>query len=159
MKIDVGLLQKVLDWAFEQWQRAQRGEPSEWNQGTWFVEISEVSTAGRLRTEQDVLSGLVCGTACCMGGKVALTMGWRPVFGSGDQVRHPTESYTASVRDVARAYLGLSPHEAGLLFAGTNDIRDLYEHASRMTRGKIVIPLGLPERQVNPSQPIWVLSA
>jgi hypothetical protein len=158
-KIDVGLLQKVLDWAYEQYQRALRGEPSEWNQGTWFIDLTAVSSLDSERTERAIDAGTVCDTACCIGGKTAIMMGWRPVWSSGDLVQHPTENYMASVRHVAAAGLGLSPYEAGLLFNGRNNIRDLYEHASRFTRGKVVVPLDLPERKANPSQPIWVLSA
>ena len=76
-RVNVKLLRKTLEWAHDQWHRWQRNEISEWEQGDWMV-----STAQRYwdMSEEDfqalIDEGSICGTSCCVAGKVAYDLGY-----------------------------------------------------------------------------------
>lgn len=62
--INFGLLDLLELWATREWDKKEKGLPSEWEQGTWMT----------MRGEE--VTGTACGTACCLAGKaVAITPG------------------------------------------------------------------------------------
>lgn len=124
MDVNVPLLRKTLDWAYGQYQLAERGLPSEWTQGDWILRSSATE----------------CGTTCCIAGKIALEAGWKPtmpLLGGGEVQR---DGEVAFVADVAQRELGLTGGQAEELFAGANTIERLYRLAGQCTSGEIQPP-------------------
>lgn len=124
--VDVPRLRKTVEWAYEQWQRAERGEPSEWNQGTWI----------------DQRMFPTCSTVCCIAGKIALDDGWTPTTHDGSVVTKPGKGERVT-SVLALELLGIANDR---LFRGSNDIWDIFEIAGELTDGEIEPPPGLPAR-------------
>jgi len=143
MDVNVPLLRKTLEWAYEQHLKAERGEPSEWNQSNWI-----------LTTE--------CGTVCCIAGKITIDAGWTPVWGfvgGGEVVRRDgisddvSDDVSSYASDVATRELGLTEGQAQLLFSGANTIEDLYSLAGQFTDGEVQPPPELDLSAVRDSDP------
>lgn len=114
------------------------------------------------------LPTLACNTVGCFAGWVAIRSGYEPYWyteeavGSTELVaktsgarpfRSPLDELyeeeedgngnsiaVYNVSDVARSLIGLSSDEDDFMFAGDNRVRDLWELASRFTRGAIQVP-------------------
>jgi hypothetical protein len=138
-RVNVKLLRETLEWAHDQWHRWQRNEISEWEQGDWMV-----PTAQRYWELSDedfqalINEGAICGTSCCVAGKVAFDLGYRPTVGS--LVANPETGERELISEVARKNLRITEDEADDLFSGDNDIYDLYALAHDWTYGEIAIP-------------------
>lgn len=140
--LNVDLLRSTLEWAYDQWHRQQRGEISEWEQGDWVIE-----TAHRIPShEEPVLralidEGVLCGTSCCVAGKIALDLGYRAVSrGSSMMQLQGTKTHARTASDIASEALGISEEEADDLFGGDNTIYDLFKFGADWTDGAIAIP-------------------
>lgn len=120
MSVNVALLAKALDWAYEQDARRACGETSEWDQGAW------------------------CGTAHCIAGEVALLTGWRMHGNSMFVTREDGAGVEEDFVDhVAADALGLTDAQAAGLFSGSNSLEMLYEIAAELTDDAITPPPGL----------------
>ena len=128
--VNVPLLRKTLDWAYDQYQLSLRGLPSEWSQGEWIRHSSAVS----------------CGTVCCVAGKIALEAGWRSLHGDGGSVVIQ-DGVIDFANAVAADELGLTRDQAEALFSGGNTIGMLYAIAGQLTDGEITAPpeLNVPD--------------
>lgn len=128
----VAILQGLLEWATEQWNKGQLGLPSEWYQNMW------------------------CGTRCCIGGKAALNEGWKRV--SRDTLFPRIPAYVSTythvekdgqfrrVEDLACEILGFyyaSPDQT-MLFNGNNTLWDLWSIGQDVTQGRLHVPEGIP---------------
>jgi hypothetical protein len=111
-------LLSLLAWAEGEHEKSERGEPSEWDQGSWITRQRSVP----------------CGTACCIAGKVALDDGLEPrISGRSWEAVHDFDSTSTvlldgerlSVPEYAQVALGLDRYQANELFAGGNTIEDL----------------------------------
>lgn len=130
MTVNVPLLRKTLDWAYEQYQLLLRGLPSEWDQSSWIRHSSAVS----------------CGTVCCVAGKIALEAGWVSRQGDGGSLI-ARDGVVDTASRVAARELGLAPGQAEALFSGGNTIGMLYAVAGQLTDGEITAPpeLNVPD--------------
>jgi hypothetical protein len=139
--VNVPLLRKTLDWAYGEWQKAQRGEISEWFQNHWMIDTLDIAPRD-INVSAAVRSGAACGTSCCIAGKVAYDAGWRPAYSYGSSyAAHPDKpGEKRLIRDVAEKLLGLNGWDSTDLFRGSNTIYDLYETAERITNGEITMP-------------------
>lgn len=147
-KINTKKLIEVAEWVGAQHARQQLGLVSEWNQGSWLMKIDDL-------TEVKVGS---CGTACCVGGKVALDAGWIPESavvsgmvvpaGGGAWMDGDTEEWVVkideqgcqvgesrNVEDLAAELLGLTYNEQVVLFNGDNDFADVMTAIHRILSG------------------------
>jgi hypothetical protein len=97
----------------------------------------------------------ICGTAACFAGHAVLMEGWKPCTFSGDRYEEPDEEYSAVCRELrqgeeyvetydvhakARDVLGLSNHEANILFQMDNTMEDLAEIVDALEDGFPVDP-------------------
>lgn len=140
--VDVPALAKTLDWAMEQHRKAQRGEISEWNQGTWISSTAALLETWAVRQfERERRAGTVCGTACCIAGKAALDAGYR--WSQVSDLLVAPDGTASYVESVGREVLGLTERQATTLFSGGNTIHDLYHFAGLITNGQITAPLDL----------------
>jgi hypothetical protein len=119
---------KLVTWAAGENAKKQLGLPSEWDQGYWVTRDDRVQFA---------VDG--CGTACCLGGKVAIEDGGVPVRDEvGDWATFDDGITTGnvvfpdvdpeemvSVSEYARDALGLTDGQASQLFAGSNSYEDV----------------------------------
>lgn len=130
------------------------------DQGLWISRY-------KLGAAPDELPSLVCNTVGCFAGWVAIRCGYAPYWyakvamGPTDYVtptpgarpfRSPlTELFMAeddegnsvvvyNASEVARHLIGLTHDEDDLMFAGDNEVRDLWELASQFTGGVIQVP-------------------
>jgi hypothetical protein len=149
MTVDVPLLRKTLEWAYTEWQKHLQGKPSEWNQCNWIGPAREARNNIVLDDDElvaeAVRTGEICGTACCIAGKIVIDDGWSvpsPYYGTGGSVVRKGNR-KEHVIDVAAELLGISETNANALFYGSNTIYDLYRIASELTDGEIQIPEGL----------------
>jgi hypothetical protein len=125
-EINIGLLEEVLLWATDEYEKECNGEPSEWAQGTWYRRNSATS----------------CGTVCCIAGKAAqLSEKYSVRFNSfGDAGLFDEHSNIQNFSDVGAAELGLQRDVTYDLFVGNNLLSDLWRCAYRVTDGKLDIP-------------------
>lgn len=124
-EINVPLLQKVLDHI--------TAHPDEHRQDNW--------------ARRD-LNG--CGTACCVAGWAALMSGhelqWKEYGGCGDPHCCPIQADAATttsgqtIEAVATEELGLTHAQADRLFAGGNELAELWWLAARYTSGALEVP-------------------
>jgi hypothetical protein len=79
-----------------------------------------------------------CGTTACLAGWAAFHGGCEP----STLVDHVVDEAGRHryVRDAARDLLGLTDAQASYLFAGNNNLRDLWELARVFTDGAVVLP-------------------
>lgn len=108
-KVNAALLTQVLD-------KIER-EPGSWNQH-WYA------TRNR---------GPECGTAYCFAGHAVVLAGLEVDW----ERENSDEGFWLvdgrPIPDVARELLGITPHQAERLFAGGNDLDDLYEIVADLT--------------------------
>jgi hypothetical protein len=162
--VDTPRLRKTLEWALSEHRKAERGEPSEWNQEEWLGTL-RAATWNRLFTDTDMSPGetdraveqlnlsTACGTACCLAGKIVLDAGMQPASATGSDGHVVTASgVERSVPTVALELLGGDPEEVTRLFRGDNTIRDLYRIAGELTGGDIEMPAELAE--ATPATPL-----
>lgn len=145
--VNVPLLRKTLDWAYGEWQKARRGEISEWNQEDWMLPTEAVMPFDEDEVIAAVQQGLACGTSCCIAGKVAFDDGWRTrvPWGSSWLVHPAAPGAEYPAREVGADLLGLTDSQAHELFSGNNKIHDLYRIAARITDGEITVPAELAD--------------
>lgn len=146
--LNVDLLRSTLEWAYDQWHRQQRGEISEWEQGDWVIE-----TAHRIPSYKEPVlralidEGVLCGTSCCVAGKIAYGLGYRQISRGSSLMQLPKVSriHARTASEIATEALGITEEEADDLFSGDNDIYDLFKFGSDWTGGAIVIPADVAE--------------
>jgi len=114
--VDIERLDHLLAWATEEEAKKRRGEPSQWDQGVYYLERDPS-----------------CGTVCCISGKVVLEDGV-PIQWSvpTDWFLWPVDEGTevgwtpyGTPADYAQEALGLSFEQAGALFDGANTLEML----------------------------------
>jgi hypothetical protein len=121
MTINRERLISLAEWAGAEDARRRLGLPSEWIQEDWLTKLS-------------------CGTACCLAGKIALEDGGIPYTGEEDfpweheddgfgtsEVTFPGSTEPVYVPDHARRALGLSVGQADWLFDSDNDLDDVLD--------------------------------
>lgn len=115
--IDVPRLRKELEYV-----TAHR---EQWKQGSWINRTS-------------------CGTVACLAGNTVLNEGCVPAYGSGSRAVTSTvitqEGRWLHVADVAAKLLGLTTHQADVLFDASNSLFGLWSIAAHLTDGEIEIP-------------------
>lgn len=147
--INFGLLEMLELWAEREWEKKEKGLPSEWDQGVW------VTARGA------ELTGTACGTACCLAGKAILvTPGVTFTQSSNDYtpadllnaasgigfdnvlvpaamvpddvadwaekvLQNGQEYYSMFAQTAGRVILGLNHRESTSLFSGANGIEDV----------------------------------
>lgn len=118
MTINRKRLIALAEWAAAQDARRRLGLPNEWIQENWLTKLS-------------------CGTACCLAGKVALDDGGKPYLHDDERWEDTFEYDIAAqvtfggepvrVSEYAQGALGLTGEQRLELFEGTNDLdRVLY---------------------------------
>lgn len=131
---DADYLTALLAWAETEHEKSLAGQPSEWDQESWFQLPRELEEAEFAPMDEVPDLVLGCGTACCLAGKVSWDAGGRPLlkkshfddfsYFSTSIVAFPDGSQ-APVNTFAQDHLGLSDEEADVLFSGSNTIEDL----------------------------------
>lgn len=121
-EVNVPLLRKTVEWATDQWRKAQRGEASEWTQKFYFVKRQRLD----------------CGTACCIAGKVVLDAGYEPAYEDGDVTAWAVgDGEERPAGEIARELLGLSMFQGERLFWEDNSIHDIWRIAEEISGGEI----------------------
>jgi hypothetical protein len=133
-KLNTLLLVEVITWAYYEHQAALKGEPSEWQQSTWFIQNT-------------------CGTACCAFGKAVELTPSLEIFkhelrsrhtvrgevtdGYGERKEFTGLSYASSAFYTAgKAAFGLTEGEASLLSNGANTIGDLIHYGISIAQSR-----------------------
>lgn len=117
-EINVPLLRKTLEHI--------TAHPEEWDQDTWAVESEESS----------------CGTAYCLAGHTAQSLGYPLVWQPGTNMASfcLADGKLRTIENVAMHALGLDYHDAVRLFSATNNLHTLWSVANELTGGEIDIP-------------------
>lgn len=156
-EIDIPRLRKTLEWALSEHHKAERGEPSEWDQGEWLGSIRDSTLSKFYRSRpmprwgettrmvNEMSLSATCGTSCCIAGKIVLDAGYRPMAETGSTawVRIGAGGPAVQVQTLAQKLLGGNPATLEALFSAGNDIHDLYRIASWLTDGAIEMPAEL----------------
>lgn len=127
-RINEELLRKVVDHAIS---------ADNWLQTAWVVPLTEGVRSNPWLPKR--IRESMCDTAMCVAGFTAIDFGgWkRPRSGmTDDAVRHPETGETAQIRDVARKMLGLTLHEADLLFYSHNTATQLLHIVDEIVAGR-----------------------
>lgn len=132
------------EWVAAQDARRRLGLPNEWLQNHWLTRMLNTSSE--------------CGTACCIAGRIALEDGGKPAVydyyegkwstdlnawqnlydgATTDDVMFPGDTETTPVRWYARDALGLTEHQAGLLFDAGNDYATVIEVIKDILAGNV----------------------
>lgn len=114
-------LDEVLAWVTQEHEKQQRGEPSHWDQGSWFTKFDAGTPESRN----------YCSTACCIAGYVVERDGGVPRFImpsynalQATAARMP-DGELVIIEEYAREVLGLTEDQADALFGGGNDYNDI----------------------------------
>lgn len=140
-ELNVELLKKALEFVTNE-HDLDRGV--RWNQGVWG--------SGRIE-EEEVAPGVnvVCATACCVAGWVGTAVGaplaikniydYRAGLSvTADNFFDPRTEELVAVEDFAIEQLGITAHEADLLFEGTNLYGDVIQAASHIAWARGIDP-------------------
>lgn len=147
MSIKKKLLTRALDWATVEYLKQSAGLTSEWNQTAWMELAPELPGTG----------GNLCGTVCCLAGRVIQETGhvltlefpaWaisETAFGDEPDasllvIKIDDKYSSGDIEWIAREELGLDEEQANILFGGNNTIFDLWRVAEDLTVGKVRIP-------------------
>jgi hypothetical protein len=116
-----------------------------WYQSAWMVTYTPVASATLIRMEPEdaTVIGpggqvrstngvLVCGTACCLAGYIALDTAPEGTILHGDYLTLP-DGADVLYSDWARDQLQITPDDASQLFHPTNSLADLRYIAARIT--------------------------
>lgn len=123
-RVDIPLLRKVVDHAISS---------DNWFQSTWVLDLNDMTRAfeglpERIRTS-------ACNTAMCVAGFTAIEFGGWRTFGSEIDVVHPETGHVERVFKVAQYMLGLSEHEAYVLFNSHNQAHHLTRIVEEIVAG------------------------
>lgn len=112
-EVNIPLLRKAVEWA--EAEAAKPRELCEWHQGAW------VALPQELRRAPD------CGTCYCIAGHVVATLGYtHPAKNEyGDHMVNPVTKGHVDPHKRAMKELGLTDDQAGELFRGCNNIKDV----------------------------------
>ncbi len=113
-------LDALVAWAEAEHEKKKKGLPSEWDQGTWAAQRSNLPPS-----EQSP----ECGTACCLAGKAVARQGGvflleTPYFGANmraDYAVMPT-GQKVMIETEAEAILGLTRPQSDALFDADNNL-------------------------------------
>lgn len=157
-EINTPVLRKTLEWALSEHHKAERGEPSEWDQSEWLGTIKDSTIAKLYRARPMPRLGettrlvnewnlsTTCGTSCCIAGKIVLDAGYRPVAQTGSTAWvRDMDGQAVQVQTLAQQLIGGNPDRLAALFSAGNSISDLYRIAGWLTDGEIEMPAELVE--------------
>jgi len=138
--IDVALLRKELEWATAEAVAAQVGY-SATRAGGWAQRVYAMRQRG-------ADENTACGSAFCIAGRTVVDTGheieWQGTRNPGGWYEVAiTVKGGETIAEVARVELGLTHHQASILFSSSNSIRDLWAIAAQITGGEITPPPGV----------------
>lgn len=110
-------IDELIDWAAAEQEKADAGEPSQWNQNVWVAPIT-------------------CGTVCCIFGKLALDDGvLKTINGTLRVNNRGAVDVDRSFFTYGRDRLGLTDTEADALSDPSNDLDDLRHVRHAIAKG------------------------
>ena len=122
----VPTLDDLLAWAEAEQLKKDKGQPSEWDQGHWAINVPAYNAYWGVRKAVPAVN---CGTACCLAGKTVAFMGGKFLIeadsdGTAVEAEMP-DGTTVFVEGFAEQVLGLTTAQADALFDGDNTIENV----------------------------------